>query len=177
VNKKWVWLLIVIVLVSCGGTSGTATPAPPPAPSGTFTAPPLATPTEAGAETPTSELEYMLTSYGLALHYDPERWEETESKLQNREVFQCVMEEQGPTEAPEITMTVTLNGIVYDVSEFQLEEDQAIQRWYLAREGFSNPNPGTTPIVVVTAAKDSATACFSDAEEVLGTLFNPAGSS
>ena len=87
------------------------------------------------------------------------------------QIDNCFIREQGPTEPPPVESTATLGGIVYDI--YEGSDNGNLIRWYLAREGFDNPEPGTIPVFVLTAPQADPQACISAAEDVLATLEGP----
>jgi len=112
---------------------------------------------------------------GFALFYNTNAWREIEGDfgkvvLVSLEISGCTIEEQGPTEPPPITGSIQVGDIFFDVFEFKDIPNNQYGGWFLARDGFENPYPGTTPVFIVKSELSNAEFCLAGVYSVLETL-------
>jgi len=142
------------------------------------TSAPPQTSTPKHINTPTQEQVrelYLNHLGGFALFYDTNAWTETEGDfgkivLVSLEISGCTIEEQGPTEPVPITGSIQVGDIYFDVFEFEDITNNQYGGWFLALDGFENPQPGTIPVFIVKSVLSDADKCLLRVYTVLETL-------
>jgi len=145
-------------------------------PSSTPSVTPSITPSITPSPDPVRELA-LNHLRGLGLFFDANIWTSGEDDigrvvLESQAIPGCKLQEQGPTEPPPINYQVQIGTISYDLAEFEATTDQGtlFVRWYLARDGFENPNPSTIPVLILISALEDADICLASAQDILETL-------